>query len=421
MAADYLHIGHINLINTAKKYGDVIIGLLTDEAISSYKRVPITSYKQRETVVRNIEGVSNVVPQNTLDYVTNLKKYKPDYVVHGDDWKKGVQSEVRKRVIETLKEWNGKLIEPAYTKGISSTELIEDKNKCGITPDERRKKLKRLMELKPLIRVIEAHNGLSAIIAEQMKTKKGQELREFDAIWESSLTDSASKGKPDIELVDFTSRIQTINEILEVTNKPIIVDGDTGGLKEHFVYLVKTLERLGVSAIIIEDKTFPKRNSLLENASHIQEDPIKFGEKIQAGLHARVTQDFMIIARIESLIAGKTIQDAINRAKIYIDYGADAIMIHSKEKNPMKIIAFCEQYNTLDKKIPLVAVPTTYNSITEKELIDIGIKIVIYANHLIRSSYRAMQSVTKKILENERALEADSDCLPIKDLLSLMR
>ena len=258
MSADYIHVGQINIINKARKYGEITIGLLTDKAVASYKRVPMLTYEQRKKIMENIQGVVKVVPQETLDYVENLRKYKPDYVVHGDDWKKGIQKDVRQRVINALKEWDGKLIEPKYTKGISSTILIEDKLKSGVTPDYRLKKLKRLIELKPIVRVIEAHGGLSALIAEKTKLIVGTEIREFDAIWESSLTDSTSKGKPDIEVVDFTSRTQTINEILEVTTKPIIVDGDTGGLIEHFVFMVKTLERLGVSAAIIEDKVFPK-------------------------------------------------------------------------------------------------------------------------------------------------------------------
>jgi phosphoenolpyruvate phosphomutase len=420
MAVDYLHIGHINIINEAKKHGKVIVGLLTDEAIASYKRVPMTSFEQRKGIMENIDGVWKIVPQETLDYTKNLKELKPDYVVHGDDWKEGVQKRVRQKVIETLKQWNGKLIEPPYTKGISSTDLIDNYKQVGVTPDYRRKYLKKLIELKPIIRVIEAHNGLSARIAETTRINIGDEVREFDAIWESSLTDSASKGKPDIEVVDLTSRTQTINEILEVTTKPIIVDGDTGGLTEHFVYMVKTLERLGVSAVIIEDKTFPKRNSLLDGAKHTLEDIDKFCEKIRAGISARVTRDFMIIARIESLIAGKSVSDAVIRANSYIDAGADAIMIHSKDKKPTKLIEFCDRYKQLENKIPLVVVPTSYNQFTEDELYELGASIVIYANHLLRASYNAMKKTAEIILENKRSLETDNICMPIKEVINLI-
>lgn len=420
MAVDFLHVGHIKIIEEAKKHGKVIIGLLTDKAIASYKRVPMTSYEQREKIIKNIQGVWKIVPQEELDYTKNLKKLKPTYVLHGDDWKQGVQKEVRKKVIEILSEWGGKLIEPPYTKGISSTLLIENHRLVGVTPDYRRQALKKLIRLKPVVRVIEAHNGLSARIAETTKINVANEIREFDAIWESSLTDSTSKAKPDTELVDLTSRTQTINEILEVTTKPIIVDGDTGGLTEHFVFMVKTLERLGVSAVIIEDKAFPKRNSLLEGANHIQEDVDKFCDKIRAGIRARVTQDFMIIARIESLIAGKSVSDAILRANAYISAGADAIMIHCKDKEPVDLIEFCKKYQHLENKTPLVVVPTTYNQFTEDELNELGASIVIYANHLLRASYNSMKKVAETILKNKRSLETDEICLPIKEVLNLI-
>lgn len=414
MAADYLHVGHINIINEAAKYGEIIVGLLTDKAIASYKRVPVSTYEQRKKVVESLKGVSRVVPQYTLDYVENLRALKPDYVVHGDDWKTSSQRYTRQRVIEALKEWGGQLIEPQYTHGISSTLLIEDQKRVGVTPEHRRKMLKRLIELKPIIRVIEAHNGLSALVAENTKF----EGREFDAIWESSLTDSASKGKPDIELVDFTSRTQTINEILEVTTKPLIVDGDTGGLAEHFVYMVKTLERLGVSAVIIEDKIFPKRNSLMEDVVHIQDTVEGFSHKIKVGKRARVTGDFMIIARIESLIAGKSVEDALTRAKAYIEAGADGIMIHSKDKNAETILDFCKEYKNFKSKVPLVVVPTTYNAIKEKELIEAGISIVIYANHFLRSAYKTMMETAITILKTERALEVESYCCSVKEIFN---
>jgi len=378
--------------------------------------VPATTYEQRKKVVENIKGVVEVVPQYTLDYVENLRQLKPDYVVHGDDWRDSPQKNTRQRVIDALSEWGGKLIEPPYTKGISSTLLIETQKRIGVTPEHRRKMLRKLIDLKPIVRVIEAHSGLSAIIAE--KTKVNGE--EFDAIWESSFTDSASKGKPDIELVDFTSRVRTINEILEVTTKPLIVDGDTGGPIDHFVYMVKTLERLGISAIIIEDKVFPKQNSLLENAEHKQETVERFCQKIKAGKRARVTSDFMIIARIESLIIGKTVQDALMRAEAYIKAGADGIMIHSKCKTPKKILEFCDCYKKLDYDIPLVVVPTTYNEIEESELTATGVSIIIYANHLLRSSYKTMLKTAETILKAKRGWEAESDCYPVQELFKVI-
>lgn len=416
MCADFLHHGHINLIEQASSYGDVIIGLLTDEAVASYKNPPLLKYEHRKRVLESIEVVKKVVPQTTLDYVPNLRELKPDYVIHTSNWSTGIQKTTRERVIEVLKEWGGELIEILYTDGISSAQFRDEKIKEGITPHDRRAKLKRLIELKPIVRVLEAHNGLSGLIVEQTKSDYG----EFDAIWESSLTDSASKGKPDTEIVDFTSRIQTIEQILEVTTKPLIVDGDTGGPADHFAYMVKRLERFGVSAVIIEDKVFPKQNSLLEGITHIQEDSKKFCQKIEIGKRAQITNDFMIVARVESLIAGKSIADALERARMYIASGADGIMIHSKKVDPKEILEFCGKYKKLEYKVPLVAVPTSYNSITEGELKTAGVSVVIYANHLLRGSYAAMQQVAQTILMYRRSKEVYDLCSPVEDLFKVV-
>ncbi|MFH1641366.1 MAG: phosphoenolpyruvate mutase [Nanoarchaeota archaeon] len=421
MSADLIHPGHLNIIDIAKEYGEVIIGLLTDTAIAGYKRLPFLSYDQRKLIVEHITGVSRVIPQETLDYVPNLKKLKPDYVVHGDDWKTGIQKEIRQKVIDTLKEWGGELIEPKYTHGISSTTLNEKVREIGTTPDIRMKRLKRLLKAKPIVRILEAHNGLTGLIVENTEIEKEGILKEFDGVWISSLTDSTSKGKPDIEFVDLTSRLNTIHQILEVTTKPIIVDGDTGGIIEHFLFVVKSLERLGVSAIIIEDKVGLKKNSLFGTDVQQTQDTVEnFCNKISVGKKAQVTEDFMIIARIESLILKKGVEDALIRAEAYIKAGADAIMIHSKEKQPKEIMEFCEKYKHFKNKMPLVAVPSTYSEITEKELIDMGVNIVIYANHMLRSAYPAMVRAAKSILSNERCYEANELCMPIKDILTLI-
>ena len=421
MSTDILHHGHVNIIETARKLGEVTVGLLTDRAIASYKRVPLLSYEQRKKIIENIKGVKEVVPQETLDYIPNLRKLKPDYIVHGTDWRTGVQKETRKRVIEALKEWGGKLVEPEYTKDISSTQLINQMNEIGTTPEIRLKKLRKLLELKPIVRIMEVHNGLTGRIVEKTKIVDGDKIKEFDGMWQSSLTDSTSKGKPDTELVDLTSRLQTIDQIFEVTTKPMIVDGDTGGLTEHFVYTVKTLERLGVSAVIIEDKIGPKRNSLFGTEVKQEQDTIEnFSHKISAGKRAQVNDDFMIIARIESLILKKGLDDALKRAKAYIEAGADGIMIHSKEKEADEILDFCDEYNKFENKVPLVAVPTTYSQITEEQLEKAGVNIVIYANHLLRSSYLAMKRTAELILSCERAYETEQFCIPIKDILTLI-
>ena len=395
---------------------------MTDEAIGSYKRLPLIPYNQRKLIVENIKGVDEVISQVSLDYVPNLRKIKPDFVVHGDDWKTGVQKETRQRVIDVLKEWGGQLVEPGYTKGISSTELTNTLKERGITPNRRLKSLRRLIDAKPISCFMEAHNGLTGLIIEKTSVQKGKQKKEFDGLWLSSLTVSTSKGKPDTEVVDFSSRFQTIEEILEVTTKPMIVDGDTGGKTEHFRFKVRTLERLGVSAIIIEDKIGEKRNSLFGTEVFQEQDSIdNFCDKIREGNRALVTDDFMIIARIESLILNNGMDDAITRAQAYIDAGADGIMIHSKEKDGKEIIEFCKIFKEFERRVPLVVVPSTFEHITEKEFKDLGVNIVIYGNHLLRSAYPSMVKTAESILKHDRCMEASKQyCMPIKEILTLI-
>lgn len=423
MSADLIHPGHLNIIKTAAQYGCVVVGVLTDQAIASYKRLPYMTFEQRKLIVENLKGVDRVIPQETLDYVPNLRMLKPDYVVHGDDWKEGVQRETRQRVIDVLAEWGGKLIEPSYTPGISSTQLNKALREVGTTPDIRRARLRRLLNAKDVIRVMEAHSGLSGLIVENCRVQEAKGHREFDAMWLSSLTDSTCKGKPDIECVDLTSRLHTVNDILEVTTKPIIYDGDSGGLPDHFVFTVRTLERLGISAITIEDKTGRKQNSLLDEGNIQPQDTIaNMCDKIKAGKRAQVTPEFMIIARCESLITGAGEKDALERVKAYVQAGADAILIHSKSKKPDEIFRFCDLYRqlSLENHIPLVVVPSTYSHVTEDELAGHGVRIVIYANQLLRSTYPAMWKTAETILMHGRAEEADENCISIKEILKLI-
>ncbi len=422
LAADIIHHGHMNILKEADKYGVIVVGLLTDEAIASYKRLPLLNYEQRRQIVENIKGVVQVIPQNTLDYTENLEKIRPDYVIHGDDWKTGIQRHVRDKVIETLKQWNGELIELQYTEGVSSGSMEQELRKKGTTAEVRLKSLRRLLELKPFIRVMEAHNGLTGLIVENARVEKDDQVREFDAMWVSSLCDSTAKGKPDIELVDLTSRLDTIHQIMEVTTKPMILDGDTGGLIEHFVFTVKTLERLGVSAIIIEDKVGLKKNSLFgTDVQQTQDSPENFAYKISEGKKAQVSSDFMIIARIESLILKQGVEDALLRAKTYVKAGADGIMIHSKEKSPDEVLEFIKRFRKESSiQVPIVVVPSSYNTITEEELSDAGADVVIHANHLIRSAYPAMKKTAEIILENGRSKEAESLTMPIKEILNLI-
>jgi len=421
MAVDLIHHGHINIINEGKKLGKVVVGLLTDEAIANYKRVPLSSYEQRKKVIENIVGVHAVMPQETDDYIPTIEKLKPDFFVHGDDWKAGVQKEKRKKVIKTMGKWGGKVVEPPYTNGISSTKLIDDFIARGTTPERRGGMLKKIMGIRPLVRILEAHNGLTGRIIEKIKVINGGAAREFDGMWLSSLTDSVAKGKPDTGYVDFTSRHNTIDQIFDVTTKPMVVDADNGGFPEHFALMIKTLERLGVSAVIIEDKTGLKANSLFGTEANQTQDTIEdFCHKISVGKKAQVSDYFMIFARIESLILGKGLADALERARAYIGAGADGILIHSKAKNPSEIFAFCKEYKKFPGKVPLAVVPTTYSSVTEKELIEAGVNLVIYANHQLRSAYPAMVKTAESILRQGGCGEAEKLCMPIKDILTLI-
>ena len=421
MTADIMHPGLIHIINEATKYGDVIVGLLTDKAIAEHKRLPYLTYEQRKEVVENIKGVSEVIPQEEWSYVDNLKRIRPDYIIHGDDWKNGPLREIREQVFEVMNEQGGKVIEIPYTKGINSSSLDKEIKSIGTTPDIRLKTLRRLINAKPIVRILEAHDGLCGLIIENLEIQKGDKREVFDGMWSSSLTDSTSKGKPDIEAVDLTTRLQDLNNILECTTKPIIFDGDTGGKIEHFTFTVRTLERHGISAIIIEDKVGLKKNSLFGTDAIQTQDTIEgFCAKIKADKEAQVTQDFMIIARIESLIAGKPMSDALERAYAYVEAGADGIMIHSKNKSGEDIKEFCLTFRQRYAHVPIVVVPTTYDHIHESELRKWGVNVVIYANHMLRAAYPAMMRVACTILENGRAQEVRDLCMPIKEILELI-
>ncbi|WP_414715052.1 phosphoenolpyruvate mutase [Stackebrandtia sp.] len=421
MSADLVHPGHINILQRAAELGDVTIGLLTDAAIASYKRLPHMTFEQRRAVVENIKGVCAVIPQETLDYVENLERLKPDYVVHGDDWRNGVQADTRQRVIDALATWGGELVEVAYTEGISSTQLNNSVKEVGTTPNVRLSRLRRLIENKKVVRIMESHSGLTGLIIETAAGERDGHRVEFDGMWSSSLTDSTARGKPDIELVDLNSRLQTINDLFEVTTKPLIYDGDTGGKPEHFSYTVRSLERLGVSAVIIEDKEGLKRNSLFGTEVQQTQSSIEdFVHRIQVGKKAQITDDFMIIARIESLILEQGMEDAVTRAKAYIDGGADGIMIHSRKKSPDEVFEFCDRFAKFERRVPLVVVPTSYNTVSEAEFADRGVNVVIYANQLMRASYKAMSTVAKSILENGRSAEVDSQIANIKEALAII-
>ena len=420
-STDMIHSGHIAIIRKAEKLGKLIVGVLSDEAVASYKRFPLMPFEERKATFENIRGVSAVVEQKTLSYADVIRELKPAYVVHGDDWKEGFQKPIHDEVVSLLAEYGGQLVEFPYSKDQRYEEL-EKRSRAQLSmPDFRRSRLKKLIHMKGLVTALEAHSGITGLIAEQTTVLQDGKTYQFDAMWVSSLCDSTAKGKPDIELVDMTSRFRTIDDIMEVTTKPIIFDGDTGGLTEHFVYTVRSLERMGVSMIIIEDKTGLKKNSLFGTEVVQTQDTIEnFCEKIKAGQKAKKTADFMICARIESLILEQGMEDALNRAFAYCDAGVDAIMIHSRRKDPAEIFEFVEKFRAREKTIPVVVVPTSFNTVTEEEFKARGVNVVIYANQLTRTGFPAMQNAARLILENHRAKECDDICMSIKDIINLI-
>jgi len=422
MSGDLLHPGHINIISEAAKLGEVTVGLLTDEAISAYKRLPYLSFAHRKSVIENIRGVKKVIEQKEWDYRPNLEALKPDYIVHGDDWKVGVQAKIRQDVIECIKQWNGELVEIPYTKAISSSSYNKHISMQGTTPDIRRGYLGRLLKAKKLVRILEVHSGLCGLIAENIEVEGDDgSVRSFDGMWSSSLTDSTAKGKPDIEAVDMTSRTNSVNSIFEVTTKPMIFDADTGGKPEHFAFTVRNLERLGVTAVIIEDKVGLKKNSLLGNEVAQTQDTIEgFCHKIQTGKKAQVSDSFMIIARCESLILDKGMEDAVERSKAYLKAGADGIMIHSRKADGGEIMEFAKRYREFEPTRPLVVVPSSFDIITETEFEAVGVNVVIYANQMLRASYPAMVNAAETILKNQRAFEVREQCMSIKEILNII-
>ena len=418
---DVIHEGHMNVIEKSQKLGDVTVGVLCDSEMIRYNRFPVLTTEQRVEMVKKIPGVKNVIVQNSMLYDEVIRKLKPDYVVHGDNMSSGPLLVIKNNIIELLKQYGGELVEVPYTRNEKVHKIDNQMREKLAMPEFRRARLRKLLNLVPIVKTIEVHSGLTGLIAEKTVVASGEAIDQFDAMWISSLCDSTEKGKPDIELVDMTSRFRTIDDVMEVTTKPIIFDGDTGGLTEHFVYTVRSLERMGVSAVIIEDKTGLKKNSLFGTEVKQTQDCIEnFCHKISSGKKAQLSDDFMIIARIESLILKQGLEDALKRAFAYVDAGADGIMIHSREKTPDEIIQFCDAFRKEDPKTPIVVVPTSFNVITEKELAEHGINIVIYANQLLRAAYPAMENVARSILVNHRAKEVDDKLMSIKQIITLI-
>ena len=420
-STDMLHSGHIAIIKKAAKLGKLTIGVLSDEAIASYKRFPLMPFEERKSLFENLSDVDNVIEQKTLSYKDVLSELKPYYVVHGDDWQSGFQRPIRDEVVSILASYGGTLVEYPYSADDKYKDL-ESRTRAELAmPDVRRGRLRRMLAAKGLVTAMEAHDGLTGLVVENTVVYQDGGARQYDAMWVSSLCDSTAKGKPDIELVDMTSRFRTIEDITEVTTKPIIFDGDTGGKTEHFIYTVRSLERLGVSMVIIEDKTGLKKNSLFGTEVKQTQDSIEnFCEKIKAGKNAQRTKEFMICARIESLILEQGMEDALTRAFAFVGAGADAIMIHSRKKDPSEIQEFIEKFREKDQTTPIVLVPTSFNSIKEEEWKERGANIIIYANQLMRATVPAIQEAAKTILECHRAEECDKMLMPFKEIIRLI-
>ncbi len=418
---DVIHEGHLNILREAKKYGRVVVGALSDEALIRYNHFPTISLGERVRLYGSLDGVDEVVVQDDMLYDNVIARLRPDFVIHGDNWREGPEAALRENVLAALKKHGGELIEVGYTRTEETKKIDRALVERLSMPEYRRKRLRQLVKMCPIVKALEVHSGLTGLIAEKTVVEREGKLDQFDAMWVSSLCDSTAKGKPDIELVDMSSRLRTIDDVMEVTTKPIILDGDTGGLSEHFVYNVRTLERMGVSAVIIEDKTGLKKNSLFGTEVEQTQDSIEsFTAKIAAGKRAQLTEDFMIIARVESLILERGMEDALTRAFAYVKAGADGIMIHSRKKDPAEILEFCDKFRERDRETPLVVVPTSFNSVTEEELAAHGVNIVIYANQLTRSAFPAMQSTAVEILRHHRAKEADEHLMPFKDIIRLI-
>ncbi|MDE6940789.1 MAG: phosphoenolpyruvate mutase [Lachnospiraceae bacterium] len=418
---DVIHEGHLNILREAGKYGQVTVGILSDAAMIKFNRFPTITMDERARIVQETGLADSVVIQNEIMYDNVFADLRPDYVIHGDNWCEGPERAIRQNVLDNMRKYGGELIEIAYTHNATVKKIDDNIREKLAMPEYRRRRLRQLIRLCPVVKTIEVHSGLTGLIAEKTIVEHNGELDQFDAMWLSSLCDSTAKGKPDIELVDMSSRMRTIDDVMEVTTKPIILDGDTGGQVEHFVYNVRTLERMGVSAVIIEDKTGLKKNSLFGTEAAQTQDTIEnFCGKIRAGKDAQRTQEFMIIARIESLILEKGQADALKRAFAYVDAGADAVMIHSRRKAPDEIFEFCDRFRERDKETPIVVVPTSFNSVTETELAQHGVNIVIYANQLTRSAFPAMQDTAVEILKNHRALEVDAKLMPFKEIITLI-
>ncbi len=399
MSADLVHPGHINLLREAASLGRVTVGLLTDRAISSYKRMPFLTFEQRRAVIEHIAFVTAVVPQDTLDYTDNLRLLRPDFVVHGDDWRNGVQAQTRRRVLDVLREWGGTLVEPPYTEGISSTALRMAAMDIGFAPGVRQRRLRRMLDCKPLVRVMQAHDGLSAHIVDRLEETTQGAPREYDAIWVDSLAGAPIRGKPDPLPFDLSSRLVTLHEILDATTKPLICNAGGAGHAAGVTAAVRTLERIGVSAIVIDTEVTDRRAvPAMAASAPPQDDMAAFIREIAAARDARVTPDFMIIARINDRTRDCGADRMMARAAAGVDAGADAVMCDSDPVNPDGIFDLCRRYRRLMNGHPLLVGLSGTEGLQEHDLASAGASMVVYTDTLLRAAREAMISAASQVL-----------------------
>ncbi len=420
MTMEILHNGHLKILKEARRHGRVTVGLLTDQALENKKALPLLSFEQRREILEALDCVDEVIAQDTWGFDAVLDRHKPKVFVHGDKWDGPLQG-MRERVIAKLESYGGQFVELPYSHEFDTGNIAPQMTAALASPYARQKAFRRLLQSHRLVRLLEAHSPLAALIGENMQVEREGKTLQFDGFWSSSLTDSTEMGLPDIEALDMSRRFQNIDEIFEVTTKPLVMDADTGGKPEHFELRARTMERMGIAAAIIEDKTGLKKNSLLgTDVPQTQATVEQFCEKIQAGIEGQKYNGMMIIARLESLILGKGVDDALMRAEAYVAAGAGAVMIHSKETEPDEVFAFTGQFRQTHPTIPIVVVPSSYNRVMDHELQAHGVKVIIYANHMLRASYKAMDKVARAILANGRTAEIEDDIISIKQILKLI-
>jgi len=408
MVGDMLHVGHINILKTAARLGRVTVGVLTDRAVVGYKRLPLLAFEDRVRVVESIADVAAVVPQKTLSYVENLRALRPDYVVHGDDWRYGDQvSRARAEVIATLGEWGGELVEVAYTKGISSTAIHRSGAADALFSGTRQGRLRRLLAAKPTLRIVEAHSGLSAKIAAEVRGPDG--ATGFDAVWQSGLTDAIHRGKSDGGAVDRGRRLQAVEEILDAGPLPLIYDGRAAGRPETVFDLTRALDKAGVSALCLGDRSDPDRTGP-------EMSPAETVAQIEAVRAACPTGAVMAISRIVVAAPGNggsgALDRALDRALALLEAGSDAVMFDSAADTAEPILDIAARLRRQRRDVPLFAAQSDRWGAPIHRFENAGIDAVVYETHLLRATVAPMRRAATALLAEGTGPAPDLTPLP---------